>query len=154
MKKINLLLFFFVSCFASCTLSNVYEKNIEIPDFNWDYQFVPEFKVNIDDTSALYNLNVNIRHLDNYPYMNMWLQLHGSNPEGKQQKERIPIYLATKEGKWLGEGLNGVWMVSIPLKRKIKFPHKGSYTFGIEHDMRINPLPAVMNVGLRLEKTR
>ena len=121
---------------------------------NWDYKFIPTFKINIDDTTAFYNVSVNIRHLDNYPYMNMWLQLHGSNPEGKQQKERISISLATKEGRWLGEGLNGVWMVTLPLKQKIRFPHKGIYTFGIEHDMRINPLPEVMNVGLRVEKSK
>ena len=130
----------------------MFEKNIEVPQFSWDYQFVPTFNVMITDTTAYYNVFVNIRHFENYPYMNLWFQLHGSNPEGKQQKERLSISLANPDGKWLGQGLNGVWMTSTLVKKKIRFPHKGQYSFGIEHDMRINPLPAILNVGLRLEK--
>ncbi len=133
-------------------MNNLFEKNVEVPQFSWDYEFVPSFDVNIVDTSSYYNLSINIRHLESYPFMNLWVQLHGSSPDGKQQKERIMLGLATPDGKWLGEGLNGVWMQTVLAKGKIKFPHKGQYTFGIEQDMRINPLPAVMNVGLKLEK--
>jgi gliding motility-associated lipoprotein GldH len=147
---IGLILFVFSGCFQS----NVFEKNIEIPDFNWDYQFVPTFQVNIDDTASFYSLSMNIRHQDEYPFSNIWVQLHGTSPEGKNQVERVQVALATKEGRWLGEGLNGVWMTTLPLKNKIKFPEKGVYTFGLEQDMRRNPLPNIMNIGLKVVKLK
>jgi gliding motility-associated lipoprotein GldH len=144
----------FCIAFASCNLNHTFEKNIEIPDYKWDYKFIPEYKVSIDDTTAFYNLSINVRHLDAYKFMNMWVIIHSSGPDGKQQTERMALNLAKTDGKWLGEGLNGVWMVSILTKKKIRFIHKGEYTFAIEHDMRINPLDDVMNLGLKIEKLR
>ncbi|MFM2047652.1 MAG: hypothetical protein RI955_198 [Bacteroidota bacterium] len=139
---------------VGCNLNHVFEKNTEIPDYKWDYKFIPQFKVELNDTSSFYNLYVNIRHLDAYRYMNVWVLIHASSPDGKQQTERVSLNLAKPDGKWLGEGMNGVWMVSALAKKRIKFQHKGEYTFAIEHDMRINPLEDVMNVGLKLEKLK
>ena len=34
----------------------------------------------------------------------------------------------------------------------VSFNKKGSYQVSMEQNMRINPLPEIMNVGLRLEK--
>lgn len=140
--------------FMGCNLNHVFEKNIEIPDYKWDYKFIPQFKVTIDDTVAFYNLSINVRHLDAYKFMNIWMIIHSSSPDGKQQTERVSLNLAKPDGRWIGEGLNGVWMTSILAKKKIHFMHKGEYTFALEHDMRINPLEDVMNVGLKLEKLK
>lgn len=144
----------FSLCFSACNLNHVFEKNIEIPQYKWDYKFIPQFKVSIEDTASFYNLSVNIRHLDAYKFMNIWLIIHSSGPDGKQQSKRVSLNLAKADGKWLGEGLNGVWMVNVPAKKRIRFIHKGEYTFALEHDMRINPLEDVMNVGLKLEKLK
>jgi gliding motility-associated lipoprotein GldH len=144
----------FLLCLTACNLNHVFEKNTEIPDYKWDYKFIPQFKITIDDTVAFYNLSINIRHLDAYRYMNMWVIIHSSSPDGKQQTERVSLSLAKPDGKWIGEGLNGVWMASIIAKKKIRFMHKGEYTFALEHDMRINPLEEIMNVGIKLEKLR
>jgi gliding motility-associated lipoprotein GldH len=143
---------FMLLAFNSCQLNHVFEKNIEVPNYEWDYKFIPEYKVEISDTVSYYNMYVNIRHLEAYNYMNIWILLHVSSPDGKQQTERIALPMAQTDGKWLGEGLNGVWMLSSLAKRHFKFPHKGEYTFAIEHDMRINPLNEIMNIGLKLEK--
>jgi gliding motility-associated lipoprotein GldH len=140
--------------FHSCHLNNTYEKNIEVPGFKWDYQYMPEFAVQIDDTVSQYNMYVNIRHQESYAYLNLWMVLHSSNPTGQQQKERLQLYLAKPDGQWIGEGINGIWMVSVPIKQKIKFPKKGLYTFALEHDMRSNPLQAILNVGFKLEKVQ
>jgi gliding motility-associated lipoprotein GldH len=147
-----ILLGFILLAFTGCQLNHVFEKNIEVPDYKWDYKFIPQFKVEITDTISSYNMYVNIRHLEAYQYMNIWILMHVSSPDGKQQTERITLPLAQSDGKWLGEGLNGVWMLGSLAKRQFKFPHKGEYTFSIEHDMRINPLTEIMDVGLRLEK--
>ena len=142
----------FLFILGGCQLNHVFEKNTEVPDNKWDYKFIPQFKIEITDTIASYNMYVNIRHLEAYKYMNIWILMHVSSPDGKQQTERMALSLAQQDGRWLGEGLNGIWMLSSLAKRQFKFSHKGEYTFAIEHDMRINPLDDIMNIGLRLEK--
>lgn len=138
--------------FISCNINPSFEKNIEIPNYKWDYTYTPSFTFLIDDTSAVYNFYVNVRHLDAYPYSNMWVWVHQQQPDGKQTHQRVQLKLAEADGKWGGNGLNGVWMVSLPYKQFTKLPARGEYHFSIEQDMRINPLPAVMDMGLKVEK--
>jgi hypothetical protein len=47
-----------------------------------------------------------------------------------------------------------IYVARIPISfgDSFQFNRKGSYEVSMEQNMRINPLPEVMNVGLRLEK--
>jgi gliding motility-associated lipoprotein GldH len=45
-----------------------------------------------------------------------------------------------------------MYSYQIPFKTNYRFPAKGNYKFEIEQNMRDNPLRAVSDVGLRVEK--
>ena len=70
------------------------------------------------------------------------------------KKERINIPLAEPTGKWLGRGMGEIYeqRMQLDLKGFINFSRKGNYRVSMEQNMRINPLPEVMDVGLRIEK--
>lgn len=61
---------------------DTYEKNLEIPGHEWTYDYKPSFEVKIqpEDTAYLYNIYVNIRHTDAYPYSNIWLLVGTQTP--------------------------------------------------------------------------
>ncbi len=134
--------------------NNIYEHQKSIPDFQWSYDYKPAFKVSIKDTQAKYNIYTIIRHNDKYPFNNLWLIFHTISPSGEQKRERIELELAKKSGKWYGAGLGGMWEVLIPIKEKVSFEEKGLYTFKLEQHMRQNPLPAIMNAGIRIERIK
>lgn len=131
---------------------NVYQKTEAIPDYNWTYDFKPAFDFNIEDTAARYNLFVTIRHTNKYPYNNVWLLIY-SNYEGvKPKSKRVELPLADKTGKWLGSGMGDIFEHRIPIQQNARFDKAGTYHFALEQNMRINPLPHVMSIGIRIEK--
>ena len=136
-----------------CDKNRIYEKNISIDKYVWDSRVVAEYEVEIKDTSALYNIYVNIRHADAYPFQNIWLLVGTRFPDSTSASKRIEITLANEEGKWYGEGLGDIWDYRSMIQENAFFNAPGTYTFSIEQDMRQNPLPGIMAIGLRIENT-
>ncbi len=142
-----------LAAFSACTLNDSFEKNIPIPNDKWDYIFKPEYHFIIKDTTVLYTIFVNVRHLDAYGFMNMWVWVHLQQPDGQVTHQRVQLKLADAEGKWFGEGLNGIWMARFPIKELIPMHNQGEYVISLEQDMRINPLPAVMAMGIKVQRS-
>lgn len=132
----------------------VYEKNVEIPGYKWAYDFKPQFDVNITDTLSSYNIYVTIRHTNAYRFSNIWLLVHTFPPASadSMQTRRVELPLANTEGRWLGSGMDDIVEHRIPIQQNARFDKVGMYHFSFEQNMRLNPLPYVMGVGLRIEK--
>lgn len=141
----------FVLGIASCEKNRVYEKNISIDKYSWESKVVPSFAVEISDTSTVYNVYVNIRHADLYPFQNIWLEVGSKFPDGTTSTRRIEIILANDEGKWYGEGLGDIWDFRSLIQENAFFNQPGTYTFTLTQSMRQDPLPGIMAVGLRVE---
>lgn len=154
MKQI---LTFFTVALLLCSCNHwdelrVFEKNIPVPGYEWSYDFKPSYAVQITDTAALYNIYVTFRHTAAYPFSNIWLLITTEYPGEKPVTSRVELPLADVGGKWLGSGMDGIFDHRIPIQRHAKFNKKGIYHFSFEQNMRENPLPHVMSVGLRIEK--
>jgi gliding motility-associated lipoprotein GldH len=149
---------------ASCEpmKMDTYEKNLEVPGHEWAYNYKPAFEVTLQpaDTAYLYNIYVNIRHKDAYPYSNIYLLINTQFPGEQPVSQRVELPLADMSGKWLGSGPDGVkanklddiYEHRIPIQTKAILNKPGTYKFTFEQNMRQNPLPDIMNVGLRVEK--
>ena len=81
----------------------------------------------------------------------MYIKTPGNGPI---KKERVNIVLADPTGKWLGRGLGTIYeeRVIIALGDSVKFNRNGTYEIALEQNMRVNPLPEILHVGLRVEK--
>ena len=155
MKKFRLIIF--LAFLSACDSDRVFEENIAFESHIWSVEHHPTFQVEITDTLSEMNIIMNIRHSARYPFSNLWLFVNTTNPEGAQIKDTIECVLAAKDGRWLGSGLGDIWDIQIPLKTQV-FSSPGDYLFEIEQAMRygdkarIEQLPEIMNVGLRIEK--
>lgn len=138
---------------SSCDPNRVYEENKDIPDYQWKYDNIVEFPISIKDTSSLYNIYVNVRHTHFYPYRNLWLKVHTKFPEGKQMEKRVDIELANKEGKWYSNCAGDICDYQVAIQENAYFNQKGTYKIELEQNMRQNPLPGIMDMGIRVEKT-
>lgn len=142
---------------ASCLPAKMdaYEKNLEIPGHRWSYQYKPVFEVTVkpEDTAYLYNIYVNVRHTDAYPFSNIWVLVNTQTPgDSTPQSRRVELPLADPSGKWIGSGLDDIYEHRIPIQERAILNKPGTYRFIFEQNMRQDPLPYVMNVGLRVEK--
>lgn len=69
-------------------------------------------------------------------------------------KARINIDLAEANGRWLGRGMGEIYEQRMPISLgdSVNLSRPGTYEVTLEQNMRINPLPDVLHVGLRVEK--
>ena len=150
----------------SCTQIDLYEKVVPVPAHQWRSPFKPQFTFQIKDTTVPYQLYLLLRHNNKYRYNNIWVNLWAKGPDDTLQKLALELPLASKEG-WLGTGMDDIFEHRIRVGEEagrfsffqpggdgFHFTKPGEYTFMVEQIMREDPLPDVMNVGLRLEKKR
>jgi gliding motility-associated lipoprotein GldH len=155
MSKIFLsffLLVFLVTAFAGCDPSRLFEENKKIEKNEWDQRASLIFRVPITDTTTAYNVYVNVRNAGFYRFSNLYLFINTGFPGGQIQRDTLECTLAAPDGQWLGEGLGDIWDNRILFKQNVRFPQTGEYTFELIQAMRINPLPGIMDAGIRIEK--
>ena len=140
---------------AGCLPAPYFQKEEAIPQNAWAYGFRPSFTFEITDTTAGYQPSFLIRHTQAYPYSNLWMNVYVKTPgDSVAKKERINVVMAEPSGKWLGRGMGEIYEQRLPIRfsDSIRFDRKGTYQVSLEQNMRINPLPEILNVGLRIEK--
>ena len=142
---------------ASCGVkSPYYQKQQAIPKTEWSYKYQPTFKIDLTDTASAYQFYFLIRHDESYPNANIWFRMKVKAPGDSTFTEgpRIEKELADAEGKWKAQGMGGIYEHRIPLftKEAPVFSKPGTYEIKLEQIMRQNPLPSVINVGLRVER--
>jgi gliding motility-associated lipoprotein GldH len=138
----------------SCDPDRVYEKNTRIPDGIWTWNYPVRFAFVVEDTIAPYNLYINVRNTGMYPYSNLYLFVTTIAPSGHTIKDTVQIILADEKGKWFGNGLGDIWDNQRLYKEQVRFAQKGEYVFEYEQAMRLEKLPFILDVGLRVEKTK
>lgn len=138
--------------FVSCDSARIFEQNQEIPESGWAQSNVVKFDVDIKDPATAAHFYVNVRNADGYPYANVFLFIKTVFPNGKFSSDTLECVLADENGKWLGTGIGDLYDNQIPFKRNVRFPQAGTYHFEIEQGMRMENVPLILDVGLRIEK--
>lgn len=138
---------------CSCTGNTFFEQNEEIKTREWDLNNPVVLKVNIEDTVSAYDLYVNLRNSNQYRYSNLYIFMTTTYPDHRIEKDTLDLTLAADDGRWKGSGLGDLYFNQFLFADKVKFVAKGEYTFQLVHGMRINPLPGIADVGLRIEKS-
>lgn len=139
-------------CLFSCDPARVFEENKKMENNAWDQKSPAVFLVNIRDTAPAYNVYLNVRNAGFYGFSNLFLFINTRFPQGQLVRDTVECTLATPDGKWLGDGLGDIWDNRILFKKDVRFPQPGEYRFELIQAMRINPLPGIMDAGLRIEK--
>ena len=137
--------------FAACTEIELYERTKNIDNASWQKSQVPSFSFQIKDTTSLYNVFVVVRHTNSYAYRNIWLNI-GLQQEGDSMRyQPFELELAGPD-KWLGVGMDDIYEHRAMLfPQPIHFNKIGQVIFSVQHIMRQNPLPGIMQVGIRVE---
>lgn len=136
-------------CFSSCDSPALYDRYQAIDNTVWEKDKEYYFTFHIDDISVPYNLSLEIRNNNMYPYQNLWIFCNEEQPIGPMAKDTLECMLADEFGKWHGDGIS-LFQSSFPIRTNYLFPHKGQYTFGFRQGMRNEALKGVQEIGLRV----
>ncbi len=136
--------------FVSCTNRDYYNKNIDIPEKGWYKNEAAKFDVTVNDTLQNYNFYLYVRNNTNYRYSNLYIFLNTIFPNDNKTRDTIEIVLANNSGKWLGKGWGSIKENNVLLRKNLRFPLKGKYSFLIQQAMRCDTLKGITNIGIRL----
>lgn len=138
---------------ASCNRIDLFERTVSIPGHSWNNSFRPTFNFKIEDTTHAYKAYIIVRHTDAYKYQNIYMTLQVKYPGiDSIISDKINLQLADNSHGWYGSGMDDIWEFRYPLNKKPIHLRKGDYVFTLEQIMRDNPLPYIMNVGIRVER--
>ncbi|BDQ13016.1 gliding motility lipoprotein GldH [Sediminibacterium sp. TEGAF015] len=137
---------------SSCQSNGVFEKVAFFQKHEWESKYQPDFQFAVTDTNALYHIYAVIRHEDAYRYNNLWVQFSTQSPGESAKKQLLNLRLADNRRGWLGSGMDDVFdhrirLTQAPIKLK-----SGTYSFKLQQAMREDPLPNMLNAGVRVEK--
>ena len=150
----NIVSLIIASCFLfSCGKNTVYNEFQPIQNRIWNKQDVYFFNFEIKENSIPYNVSLQLRNNNMYPYQNIWILCEEILPSKVSATDTIEYMLADDFGKWTGNGIT-LFQNRIALKSAYHFPDTGKYTISIRHGMRDNELKGLENIGLFIEKSR
>lgn len=136
---------------SGCANDSFNERTV-IPEAEWRQEDRVVFDVDINDTISGYLFGLELRHLENYRYSNLFVFLHTRMPNGNLTHDTIECTLATPEGRWIGKSSGSMRDLRVPLNENLRFPLRGSYHFEIEQAMREPVLKGISDIGLFIEK--
>lgn len=139
--------------FTSCNKNVIYTEYRKFNENEWYAKEKAVFDVDVKDNTSLNNISLMVRHADAYPYSNIFLFLETTYPDGKIEKDTLEVILANAKGEWMGSGAGDIFDFKVPIKKNVKFPLVGKYTFAFQQAMRTDPLPLVMDFGFEIEKS-
>jgi gliding motility-associated lipoprotein GldH len=137
---------------SACDSKRFYEENKPLVKGIWKTEDKARFDVQISDTLTRYNFFLNVRNSTDYPYSNLYLFIHTTNPSGKKAQDTLECQLADYQGKWFGSGFGSIKFNRFLIQKGISFRQKGRYSFEIEQAMRAKELKGIMDIGIRIEK--
>ena len=147
MGLVTLLLMGLVSC-----TSESFNKREVLMEAEWPVENHVAFDVPISDTLSGYVFGMELRHLENYHYSNLFVFLHTTFPNGNVTCDTIECTLATPDGRWIGKSSGSMRDLHVTLNENLHFPLSGTYHFEIEQAMREPVLKGISDIGLFVER--
>ena len=154
--KNSILVFFIATTLFSCDKTRVFDDYKSVGDA-WHKDSVVSFDLPDLDSTKRYDLFINIRDNNNYPYNNLFLIVSLEMPNGYTKVDTLEYQMADADGILLGDGFSDIKESKLFYKENVRF--RGKYKMNIKQAVRENgKVPGVTNlegitdVGLRIEK--
>jgi gliding motility-associated lipoprotein GldH len=138
---------------TACSPDEIFSGFHSFPASQWSRNEKTKFEVDVKDSTFRYDIWLEIRNNNNYPFRNLWLFVDITTPEGQQRTDTLNIELADVYGKWHGRGIS-LYSSSFPFEQAIQYPRSGIYTYSVRHGMRTELLEGISDIGLTVARTK
>ncbi|GHM99727.1 hypothetical protein WSM22_12170 [Cytophagales bacterium WSM2-2] len=139
---------------VSCDSSRVYEDNVDFKDRSWKIKDLAKFEFQIKDTTRKYNLLMDVRNSLDYPYARLFVNYSLQSIDSVSLSHNlISVYLFDqKTGKPFGSSSIGdIYDHQFSVLKNFTFSKSGNYRVNFQQFMRMDTIPGILAVGLRVE---
>ena len=152
----SVLLLLVVILFFSCDKKRVFDEYKTLGSA-WHKDSIVTFNLPELDSTKRYNLYVNLRDNNNYPFSNIFLIVGIEMPNGFTKVDTLEYQMANPDGTLMGDGFSDIKESKLLYKEKVRF--RGKYKVNIKQAVRENgkvpgvtALEGITEVGFRIEK--
>jgi gliding motility-associated lipoprotein GldH len=152
----SVLYFLVLIALVSCDKKRVFDEYKSVGSA-WHKDSIVTFTIPELDTTKRYNLFLNLRDNNNYPYNNLFLIVALEQPNGFTKVDTLEYQMANPDGTLLGNGFSDIKESKLYYKENVKL--KGKYKVHIKQAVRatgkvpgVTLLEGITEVGLRIEK--
>lgn len=138
---------FLLLLLTACSSNEIFSEFHSFPESRWPRNEKVKFEVDLKDNTCHYNVWLEIRNNNNYPFRNLWLFVDVTTPDRQERTDTLNVELADVYGKWHGHGIS-LYSCSFPFEQAIKYPVTGIYTYSIRQGMRAEQLEGISDIGL------
>lgn len=140
----------------SCDKKRVFDDYKSVEN-SWDKDSLVTFHLPKLDSKKEYNLFLNLRANNDYPFNNIFLIVSMKYPDGITKVDTLEYKMADAEGNLLGDGFSDVKESKLVYKERAKFK-AGKHKVTIKHAARqtgkvtgVDKLEGITEVGFRIE---
>ena len=133
---------------ASCSGGDtVYHDFRALSPHGWDRADTLTFTARLTDSAALYQIAIDLRHTDRYPYGEFCLRLLPA----PAASDTLRISLIDSRARWTTRGWAGLYQGRIPAGT-FRPDSAGTYTFRMVHAMPDSILQGISDLGLLIRR--
>lgn len=140
----------------SCDKKRVFDEYKSVGSA-WHKDSIVTFDLPVLDSAKRYDLFVNVRDNNNYPFSNLFLIVAIEMPNGFTKVDTLEYQMANPDGTLLGNGFTDIKESKLYLKEGVKF--RGKYKVHIRQAVResgkipgVQELEGITDVGFRIEQ--
>lgn len=151
MRKVKYLALLLTSVLVgACTENVAFQATQSMPKGIWQKDNVVNFNFEWTDTVSYYDVVIDIRNQNNYPFQNFWLFANLYNPNGEVYRDTLECVLADNSGRWIGEGMGSVHHLPVSFLQNVQFQKNGHYRLELIQGMRTDSLKGISDIGMRI----
>ena len=154
--KISGILILVAILLFSCDKKRVFDEYKSVGS-DWHKDSIITFDLPVLDSTKRYDLFVNLRDNNNYPFNNLFLIVAIEMPNGFTKVDTLEYQMANPDGTLLGNGFTDIKESKLYLKEGVKF--RGKYKVHIKQAVResgkipgVQELEGITDVGFRIEQ--
>lgn len=156
----SIMMLFCLLGLLSCDSKRVFDT-YRTTSGGWHKDTIMRFEIPKLDSLQPYNLFINVRNDNTYPYSNLFLVSRMRFPNGKAIIDTLEYEMAAADGTWLGAGFSDLKENKLWYKENVRFIEEGNYSVELLQAMRKNgniegdeTLEGITDVGFRIEKSQ
>jgi gliding motility-associated lipoprotein GldH len=138
------MMFFLTSCNR---VYREYDKE-SFPSYLWQRGQEIKFNPAIKDVSKTYELVLGLRHVYGLKMRTLAINVQQIFPSGKVSNKEYQLTLIDERGEYISSCGGDLCDIEVSVERDIKFDEAGEYTFIVTHNMPLDRIPGIMEVGL------
>lgn len=151
-------LFLIAITLISCDKKRIFDEYHSVGK-SWNQDTIVSFDLPKLDPKKQYNLFLNIRDNNEYPFNNLFVIVTMEEPDKVTKVDTLEYQMANPDGSLLGDGFTDVKESKLVYKERMKFK-PGPYKVHIRQALRqtgkvagVEKLDGITEVGFRIEKT-